>query len=101
MNQPNIPRLNPLIHAPKRLAILSVLITVDDASFNYLKESVEITDGNLSTHLSKLEQAGFVSLEKTFSGKKPLTTVSITETGHQAFMDYLDQLEKLVNLRNR
>ena len=89
-------QLDPVIHAPVRLAVLSILITVDSAQFTFLKESTGATDGNLSTHLTKLEDHGFIVIRKTFAGKKPQTLYSITETGRKAFTRYLEQLEYIV-----
>ena len=96
MNHKQILNLDPLIHAPTRLAILSVLITVESVNFNYLKESIGTTDGNLSTHLTKLETNGFIKIKKTFKGKKPQTICSISTKGKKAFIKYLDQLEQIV-----
>ncbi|MFQ6070849.1 MAG: winged helix-turn-helix domain-containing protein [Candidatus Aminicenantales bacterium] len=88
--------LNPLIHNRIRLAVLSILSSVKEASFNYLKEAVGTTDGNLSANLSKLEKAGYISIKKTFKGKKPLTTCSITGKGREAFSEYLKALETYI-----
>ncbi len=89
-------QFDPLIHAPIRLAILSILISVDSANFTYLKEATNTTDGNLSTHLTKLESASYISIEKMFKGKKPQTICALTEKGRNAFRQYLDQLESMV-----
>lgn len=96
MKHDKIMNLDPIIHAPTRLAILSILITVDNANFTFLKESTGTTDGNLSTHLTKLEESGYVSIEKKFVGKKPQTTCAITKKGRTAFEKYLEQLEQIV-----
>lgn len=96
MDQNQILRLDPIIHAPTRLAILSILITVKNANFTFLKDSIGVTDGNLSTHLTKLESAGIITIEKTFKGKKPQTNCAITDKGREAFKNYLDQLEQIV-----
>ena len=85
--------LDPVIHSQVRLAVLSILISVKEADFNYLKKTIGTTDGNLSIHLSKLEEAGYISIIKSFQGKKPLTTCSITENGLGAFAKYLKALE--------
>lgn len=85
--------LDPVIHSQVRLAVMSILISVKQADFNFLKKATETTDGNLSTHLSKLEEAGYISVKKTFRGKKPLTTCSLTEKGRIAFARYLKALE--------
>jgi len=99
MNPEKIVQLDPIIHSRIRLAVLSILISVKKADFNYLKKTIGTTDGNLSTHLSKLEQAGFVSLKKSFKGKKPLTTCSITAKGKDAFSKYLKTLEDVIHFK--
>jgi DNA-binding MarR family transcriptional regulator len=96
MNHEKILDIDHLIHAPIRLAALSILITVQNANFSFLKESINTTDGNLSTHLSKLEEAGYVTVEKIFKDKKPQTIYAITDTGRKAFNRYIDNLEKIV-----
>jgi DNA-binding MarR family transcriptional regulator len=97
MSQEQILNIDPLIHAPIRLAALSILITVQNANFSFLKESINTTDGNLSTHLTKLEEAGYIKIEKTFKGKKPQTICSITAQGRDAFNVYINNLEKIIN----
>jgi len=89
--------LDPVIHAPIRLAVLSILITVEQADFNYLKEATGTTDGNLSTHLSKLESSGLIRVKKGYRGKKPHTICSITAGGRKAFLAYLDQLGQIIS----
>ncbi len=96
MNPDKILQLDPMIHAPIRLAVLSILISVESANFTYLKDTIGTTDGNLSTHLSKLEEQGYITIEKTFQGKKPLTTCAITEKGRTSFLQYLDQMERII-----
>jgi DNA-binding PadR family transcriptional regulator len=93
-----IPELNNVIHSQIRLAIMSILSSAKSADFNYLKASTGATDGNLSTHLSKLEESGFISIEKSFRGKKPLTTINITDSGKEAFLNYLDHLEQILHI---
>ena len=85
--------LDPVIHSQVRLAVLSVLVTVREAGFNFLRTATETTDGNLSTHLAKLEEAGYVRVKKSFAGKKPRTTCALTEKGRSAFSRYLKALE--------
>ena len=99
MNPDKILQLDPIIHAPTRLAVLSVLISVESANFTYLKDTTGTTDGNLSTHLSKLEEQGYITIEKTFQGKKPLTTCAITKKGRAAFLQYLEQMEHIIGLQ--
>ncbi len=101
MNQDKILQLDPIIHAPVRLAILSILITVENAHFTFLKESTKTTDGNLNTHLTKLEKSGYVRIKKTFQGKKPQTLCAITRKGQKAFDFYLEQLDQIVRKQKR
>ena len=96
MKPERILSLNPLLHAPLRLAVMSVLMTVRSAGFGFLKEATGATDGNLSTHLSKLEAEDLIEIRKTFKGKKPHTECAVTDKGRQAFREYLDQLERIV-----
>ncbi len=80
--------LDRIIHEPARLMILMVLYTVEKADFTFLANTTELTDGNLSSHLSKLESAGYVEIEKGFSGKKPRTLLGLTSSGRQAVDAY-------------
>jgi DNA-binding transcriptional ArsR family regulator len=89
-------QLDPLIHAPTRLAILSILVTVKSSVFTFIKESIGTTEGNLSTHLSKLESGGLITIEKTFKNKRPQTICSITPKGKKAFFYYVNQLDQIV-----
>lgn len=77
-----------LVHEPARLMILMVLYTVEYADFTFLTNVTELTDGNLSSHLSKLEAAGYVEIEKGYDGKKPRTRLRLTEVGRRAVEDY-------------
>lgn len=99
MHPEKFAELDPVIHSRIRLAILSILVSVKEADFNYLKKTIGTTDGNLSTHLSKLEEAGYVKLKKSFKGKKPLTTCSSTKKGKDAFSKYLKALEDLIHFK--
>ncbi len=90
--------LDPLLHSQLRLAIMSILINLDEADFVYLKEKTESTVGNLSVQLSKLSDAGYINIEKTFVGKKPRTTCRITDIGHKAFVAYIDALRDYLPL---
>ena len=80
--------LNKVIHEPARLLIMTHLFVVTDADFVYLKRATDMTAGNLSTHLTKLEDAGFVKITKAFEGKKPHTTCKLTAKGRKAFENY-------------
>jgi len=85
--------LDPVIHSPLRLAVLSILLSARQADFGFLKKATEATDGNLSTHLAKLEDAGYIRVKKSFLDKKPLTTCHLTEKGRAAFIRYVKALE--------
>ena len=84
--------LNPLLHSQLRLAIMSILMNCEEASFVYIKEQTQATAGNLSVQLDKLVAAGYITVEKKFQGKKPLTTCSVTDIGKQAFEEYVNAL---------
>jgi len=99
MSPEKLDGLDPIIHSRIRLAVLSILVSVDEASFNYLKQTIGTTDGNLSVSLSKLEEAGYISIKKTFKGKKPLTTCNISEKGRQAFSEYVKTLEAYIGFK--
>jgi DNA-binding HxlR family transcriptional regulator len=101
MKHDQILNLDPLVHAPIRLAVLSLLITVESANFIFLKESIGTTDGNLSTHLTKLEESAYISIKKTFKGKKPQTICAITRKGREALQSYLEQLEQIIHLQKK
>ena len=87
--------LDRLIHEPGRLAILTVLSSVSSADFVFLTRATGLTNGNLSSHLSKLEDAGLVTIEKRFVRKKPNTNVAATELGQARIARHWDQLERL------
>ncbi len=82
------PPVDPLIHAPARLGIMATLAAVEEADFRYLLHATGLTKGNLSAHLSKLEDAGYVQITKTFRGKIPLTLCRLTPQGRAAFEAY-------------
>jgi DNA-binding HxlR family transcriptional regulator len=92
----DINRIDDVIHGRVRLGIMAVLAGVDSADFTTLKTRLQTTDGNLSVHLRKLEDAGFVAVSKRFEGRKPLTEASMTEAGRKAFVAYLDAMQGLV-----
>lgn len=92
----DINRLDEVIHGRVRLGIMAVLSGVDSADFNTLKARLQTTDGNLSVHLRKLEDAGFVAVTKRFEARKPLTEASMTPAGRKAFVAYLDAMQGLV-----
>ena len=84
--------LNPLLHSELRLAVVSLLISVENADFVYIKELTKATAGNLSVQLDKLQKAGYIKVEKGFKGKMPRTTCSITPEGISAFEEYVSAL---------
>ncbi|MCM1441279.1 MAG: transcriptional regulator [Roseburia sp.] len=90
--------LNPLLHSQLRLAVMSVLMTVEEADFVYLKEKTEATAGNLSVQLEKLSDAGYIVVEKTFEGKRPRTVCRMTPVGRSAFEAYVEVLKKYLHL---
>ncbi|THD82597.1 MAG: transcriptional regulator [Phenylobacterium sp.] len=89
--------IDEVIHGRLRLGIMAYLSGAGTADFTALKAKLQATDGNLSVHLRKLEDAGYVAIDKSFVGKKPLTRVSLTKTGRAAFIRYLDAMAALVN----
>lgn len=92
-------KLDPLLHSQLRLAVMSILMNVEEADFVYLRESTESTAGNLSVQLDKLSSAGYISVTKGFVGKKTRTTCRVTEKGRKAFENYVDALKQYVNLQ--
>lgn len=88
--------LDPLLHSQLRLGVMSLLISVDSAEFTWLKEKTNSTAGNLSVQLEKLSEAGYIAVEKSFRGKKPLTTCRITKKGIKAFEEYVNSLKDYI-----
>ena len=93
-------QLDPLLHSQLRLAVMSILMNVDEADFVYLKEKTESTSGNLSVQLDKLSEAGYITVEKGFVGKKTRTVCRVTETGREAFRTYVDTLREYLRLND-
>ena len=92
------PTLDPLLHAELRLAVMSLLISTDEAEFPYIKELTGATAGNLSVQVEKLSAAGYIEVEKTFKGKRPCTICRITDKGRQAFKTYIEALKSYLEV---
>lgn len=89
--------LNKIFDSRIRLGVMSMLVVNNEIGFNDLKQMLELTDGNLASHLNTLEQAEFIKVHKGFIGRKTSTTYSITNLGKEAFKAHLDALEKMIN----
>ena len=92
----DITEIDEVIHGRLRLGVMAYLSGSGTADFNELKGALQASDGNLSAHLRKLEEAGYVAIQKTYSQRKPLTRVALTDKGRSAFVAYLDAIEKLI-----
>jgi len=92
----NYQQLDDIIHSRIRLTIMSILVGVESAEFTFIKDKIKATDGNLSIHLRKLENAGYISVNKSFVERKPVTSCQITRKGRKAFRLYIDRLEKII-----
>ena len=90
--------LDPLLHSQLRQAIVSLLLTVEEADFVWLKEKTEATSGNLSVQLDKLSEAGYISVRKEIVGKKPRTTCSLTPKGRDALNEYVRTLKEYLHI---
>ena len=90
--------LNPIIHSQLRIAVITILAQVEEADFNYLKDKTEATTGNLSVQLDKLSEAGYITITKTFEGKRPRTIASITDEGRTALEEYISTLKEILRL---
>ncbi len=88
--------LNPLLHSELRLAVMSLLISVEEADFVYIRQNTGATAGNLSVQIDKLSKAGYVEVTKTFRGKMPCTICKITPAGIKAFEEYVDALKSYI-----
>ena len=94
-NVPSIPTIDKLIHEPARLTIMAHLFVVQSVDFLFLQRQTGLTWGNISSHVSKLERAGYVSVEKEFIDKKPHTTIKLTEQGRSAFKVYKKNMKQV------
>jgi DNA-binding MarR family transcriptional regulator len=93
---PQLNDIDRLVHEPARLMILANLYVVESADFTFLMNQTGLTWGNLSSHLSKLEEAGYVEIEKTFVNKKPYTMLRLTGEGRTAFQNYRKQMQQFI-----
>lgn len=91
-----LPELDPVVHGKLRLAVLSLLVTVEEADFTWLRQKTGSTDGNLGAQMLKLEEAGYVAMEKRFAGRKPQTLYRITAAGRDALANYVAALKQLL-----
>jgi DNA-binding MarR family transcriptional regulator len=91
-----LPELDPVVHGKLRLAALSLLLTVEEADFTWLRDKTGSTDGNLGAQMLKLEEAGYVAMEKRFAGRKPQTLYRMTPTGREALANYVAALKHLL-----
>ena len=97
MSEPIKPdRIDAVIHERARLAIVSALAVAPELSFNELKAMLSLTDGNLSVHSRTLEKAGYIQIDKSFQGRRPLTTMRLTRKGREAFRRYLETLRQII-----
>ena len=91
--------LNPILHSQLRLAVISLLITVKEAEFTYLREKTDATAGNLSVQINKLKEAGYIDVTKAFKDNYPQTICKITPQGVQAFEEYVRDLQSYLNIK--
>jgi DNA-binding MarR family transcriptional regulator len=89
--------IDPVVHASARLMVLTYLYVVESVDFVFLKKMTGLTWGNLSTHLNKLEEAGYVAMNKGYKGKKPHTVIRLTERGRSAFQEYKRSMQKVLD----
>ena len=98
MSEERIPELNELFQTKARLGIMTLLSSLGTVDFSSLKSQLELTDGNLSSHLRVLENAGYIDLKKSFVNRKPKTVYRLTTQGQEAFLIYLEQLETIISM---
>lgn len=88
--------LDPVLHSQLRLSIVSILITVEETNFNFIKDTTKAAAGNISIQINKLQEAGYINVEKTFKNNYPNTIISITDKGRKAFEEYVKNLQKYI-----
>ncbi len=94
--------LNEIIHQPVRLRVMAALVTLkpdEEVDFTYLRDLLEVTDGNLGAHLRKLEEAGYIAVNKTFVERKPRTFVSASAEGRKVFLEHVAALESILKTK--
>ena len=96
MNAQAFLQLDRVIHEKGRLAIMSMLAASPELSFTEMRDTLKMTDGNLTTHIRTLQEAGYVSITKSFQNNRPLTTCSLTSSGKRAFTNYINLLEQII-----
>ena len=96
MNPEPFLQLDRVIHEKGRLAIMSMLAASPELSFTEMRDALNMTDGNLTTHIRTLQEAGYVSITKSFRNNRPLTTCSLTQAGQKAFTSYINLLEQII-----
>lgn len=89
--------LDRLVHEPARLAIIALLYVIESADFTFLMNQTGLSWGNLSAHMTKLEEAGYIEVEKSFKGRRPNTSLRLTSTGRSAFQDYRQNLKQMLD----
>ena len=94
----DLQNIDNLIHSRARLAIMAALISAEEVDFNFFREKLNLTDGNLASHLQKLENAGYIRTKKTFFERRPRTIYTITKTGKTAFANYVNAIEKIIKV---
>lgn len=96
-----IGELNKAFESRVRLGIMSILMVNERVDFNRIKELLDVTDGNIASHITALEKLKFIEVKKQFIGKKPNTSYAVTKQGRKAFTEHLDALEKLIKVKSR
>ena len=96
MNPEAFLQLDRVIHEKGRLAIMSMLAAAPELSFTEMRDTLKMTDGNLTTHIRTLQETGYISVTKSFQNNRPLTTCSLTAAGKKAFTNYINLLEKII-----
>lgn len=98
MNPEPFLQLDRVIHEKGRLAIMSMLAATPELSFTELRDTLDMTDGNITTHIRTLQESGYITVSKTYEKNRPLTTCSLTTAGRKAFANYIDLLEQILQL---